>query len=365
MTETEHNKQSLLDQVKEIVTGSRRGDEARQAVYYVDAFFRRVPFEELDREEPAVLAAVVASQMDFVRRRAPGECLVSVFNPELEEDGWESPHTVIEMANEDMPFLVDTVNLAMSELNLGVHLMVHPVIHVERDAEGVARSIHPTAERKGEPESIIHVQVDRQNDPEVLARIKARLVTAMADVRVAVEDWEDMAAMAGEAAERLPEWASVSDAEVQDECREFLSWMREDHFIFLGARDYRVVRGKGQATLDMVEGSGRGILRETDKTIRRRPLSSLSEQARTNRDNPLIITKTRSRSTVHRVGYMDYIGVLRFDKRGRTVGERRFIGLFTSKAYFRRALDTPLVRMKVRAVLEQSGLRKGSHARKS
>jgi glutamate dehydrogenase len=363
--DTKENKQALLARVKEIVAGRRSGDEARQAAYYTEAFFRRVPFEELRREEPGMLAAIVCSQMDFVRRRAPKECLVSVFNPDLEEDGWESAHTVIEMANDDMPFLVDTATLAMAELNLAVHLMVHPVIHVERDGKGRVKAYYSSAEEKGCPESIIHIQVDRQNDPEVLARIKSRLERAMSDVRAAVEDWEAMSAMVGEAAERLPGWAAVADQAVRDECQGFLSWLREDHFIFLGARDYQVTRGKDSATLDVVEGSGRGILRETERTIRSRPLSTLSEQARANRDEPLIITKTRARSTVHRVGYMDYIGVLRYDEHGRTIGERRFIGLFTSNAYFRRALDTPLVRMKVRTVLDNSGLRKGSHARKS
>jgi glutamate dehydrogenase len=365
MAKPDNNKQALLDQVKSIVTGGRDTDEARQAAYYTEAFFRRVPFEELDREEPAMLAAIVVSQMEFVQRRAPGECLVSVFNPNRKEDGWESRHTVIELANDDMPFLVDTATLALSELNLAVHLIVHPVIHVERDADGEVLGYYSATEEKGKPESIIHIQVDRQSDPEALAGIRARLTNALSNVRAAVQDWRAMTAMAGEAAEKLPEWAAASEPAIREECSAFISWMSEDHFIFLGARDYRVVRENGSATLNVVEGSGRGILRETDKTIRSRPLAALSEQARANRDNPLIITKTRSRSSVHRAGHMDYIGVLRFDKRGRTVGERRFIGLFTSNAYFRRALDTPLVRMKVGTVLEQSDLRRGSHARKS
>jgi glutamate dehydrogenase len=364
-TDTDKSKRALLDKVKAIVAGGGSPARTEQASYYAAAFFRRVPIEELSHESPVTLAAVVANQMEFIRKRSPGECAVNVFNPTVAEHGWESQHTIIEMANDDMPFLVDTANVVMSELNLGVHLMVHPVIHVDRDKGGRVRAFHATAEGKGEPESIIHMQVDRQNDPEVLARIGNALAEAMADVRMAVEDWQPMLDRAAEAVEKMPDWASVADSRVMEECREFVAWMKDDHFIFLGARDYEVVRGKRSATLNLVAGSGLGILRETEKSIRSRPLMTLSETARSNRDNPLIITKTRSRSRVHRVGYMDYIGVLRFDGEGQTVGERRFIGLFTSNAYFRRALDTPLVRMKVRQVLEDSGLRKGSHARKS
>ncbi|NND44576.1 MAG: NAD-glutamate dehydrogenase [Xanthomonadales bacterium] len=362
---SDKGKQKLLDQVKAILASRSNATRAKQAHYYAEAFFRRVPIEELSRETPAALAAIVSEQIKFISKRPPGEAQISVFNPTPEEDGWESQHTIIEMVNDDMPFLVDTANVVMAELNLGVHLMVHPVIHVERDKQGRVKGFYATSEGKGEPESIIHMQVDRQNDPDALHKIESRLKSAMCDVRRTVEDWRPMLARADEAVEQLPEWAHVVDQDVVRECQEFLSWMRDDHFIFLGARDYEVKRGKDQNTLDLVEGSGLGLLRETDKTIHSRPLGTLSDEARTNRDNPLIITKTRSRSSVHRVGYMDYIGVLRFDRKGRTIGERRFIGLFTSNAYFRRVSDTPLIRLKAKAVLSQSQLRDNSHALKS
>ena len=359
------SKQSLLEQVKSTLGSRASAARTEQAHYYAEAFFRRVPLEELSRETPVALAAIVKAQIRFISKRPPGEALIRVFNPTKEKQGWESPHTIIEMVNDDMPFLVDTANVAMAELNLGVHLMVHPVIHVERDKQGRAKAFYSTADGRGKPESIIHMQVDRQNNPDSLARIELRLKSALFDVRRTVEDWKQMLARVEEAVAQLPAWAPVVDKAVVSECQEFLSWMRDDHFIFLGSRDYVVVRGGGQTTLDMVEGSGLGLLRETDRTIHSRPLSTLSDEARTNRDNPLIITKTRSRSSVHRVGYMDYIGVLRFDKKGRTIGERRFIGLFTSNAYFRRVSDTPLVRLKVREVLAQAQLRDNSHALKS
>jgi len=364
-TSIDKSKQALLEQVKSILAGRSNATLAKQAGYYAETFLRGVPIEELNHETPVALAAIVSEQLEFIRKRPPQEALVSVFNPTVEEHGWESQHTIIEIANDDMPFLVDTANVLMAEMNLGVHLMVHPVIHVVRDERGRVRGVHATAERMGEPESIIHMQIDRQNDPDVRARIESRMKSAMADVRLAVRDWKAMTARVEEAVEKLPEWAGGTEASMLKECQEFLSWMKDDHFILLGSRDYEVVDENGQSTLNLVEGSGLGLLHETTKTIRSRPLSTLSEVARTNRDNPLIITKTHSRSSVHRVGYMDYIGVLRFDAKGRAVGERRFIGLFTSNAYFRRAAHTPLVRLKVKAVLDQSGLRDNSHAQKS
>ncbi len=363
--EADNRKQELLEQVEAIVTGGRDDIPAKQAAYYTRNFFKRVPIEDLGNATPDELAAVVASQMGFVRKRLPGQSLVDVFNPSLDEDGWESQHTVIELANEDKPFLVNTANMAVAELNLGVHLMVHPVMHVERDAGGEVVGYFAPEVGRGQPESIIHMQVDRQNDPEALSRIKAKLEGAMRDVSVAVEDWRSILEKASEAIRELPDWAAVVSPERVEETRDFLGWMCDNHFLFLGMRDYEVKHDEGQSCLAVVEGSGLGLLRESERTVMRRPLTTLSESARLNQDDPLIITKTRSRSTVHRVGYMDYIGVLRFDAEGNTVGERRFIGLFTSNAYFRRALDTPLLRRKINDVLERSGVSSGSHAYKA
>jgi glutamate dehydrogenase len=174
-----------------------------------------------------------------------------------------------------------------------------------------------------------------------------------------------MEASLADAAKKLTQWAPGVDASLRKECRAFLNWLLDDNFIFLGVRDYKVGRSKRGGELRVIEGSGLGILRETPETVTSRPLSSLADAARKSQRLPLMITKTNARSTVHRRGYLDYIGVLRFDKRGRTIGERRFLGLFTSTAYNLNAMDTPLVRERARQVLANSGLVERGHAWKS
>jgi glutamate dehydrogenase len=151
------------------------------------------------------------------------------------------------------------------------------------------------------------------------------------------------------------------------EASEYLAWLGNDHFTFLGFRDYEISRNGGAASLDAVEGSGLGLLRQGDNPVTSHKLKDLSEGARELNKKPelVIITKTNKRSTVHRDGYMDYIGVIRYDSNGKVTGERRFLGLFTSNAYYRSAWDTPLVRTKVDTVLQLSGLRQNSHSWKS
>ncbi|MCW8871733.1 MAG: NAD-glutamate dehydrogenase [Xanthomonadales bacterium] len=362
----EAQKQALTEEVVAELERRLSAGKARMAARYVPQFFRRVPMDDLAAEAPATLATIVLRQLEFMERRQPGELLIRAYNPSLGAEGWESPHTIVEMVNDDMPFLVDTSALTLSEMGLGIHLIIHPVIRVRRDEAGKLTGLYEKSASRGAAESVIQFQVDRRTSRSSLAEIRQRLEAALGDVRRAVADWRAMEAYAVEAEESLPEWAHGVAPEWLEECRAFLRWLQDDHFIFLGARDYRVAKGKKNYELQLVEGSGLGILRETDDTIRARPLTSLAEVARKRSQKfPLIITKTNARSTVHRAGYLDYIGVLIFDKQGRTIAERRFLGLFTSIAYNLSAADTPVTRVRMRNVLQNSRLMPGSHAWKA
>ena len=302
---------------------------AKQASFYSGVYFQRVPLKQLNRETPAMFASMVVSQLEFMRQRKPGELLIRVFNPENERDGWESRQTIIELANDDMPFLVDTVSMVMQELNLGVHLIVHPVFNIERDAKGRLKAFQSKANKRSEKESFIQVHLERQTDPAVLKSIKSRLKSRMAKISTTVADWRPMKDSMAVAIEEFGRNAPDLPNKVRKECVNFLKWVDNDHFMFIGARNYDVVQDGDTTYLKVVEGTGLGLLREHGKTRLSRPLASLSAETRFNQNAPLIITKTNSRSPMHRSGYMDYIGVLRFDEKGKVVGEFRFIGLFT------------------------------------
>lgn len=359
------SKLSILDQVKEILSNRMPARLAKQAALFSEVYFKRVPTTDLCREKPVMHATMVARQLEFLKFRKPGELLLQVFNAGKAQDGWECPHTIVEMANDDLPFLVDTANMALQELNLGVHLIVHPVFNIERNAAGKLIEFHSKANAKSKVESFIHIHIDKQTDPTVLASVESLLKTRMAMVRTTVEDWQPMKANLGLAIAEFEQAASGLEESVQSECVRFLQWVRDDHFMLIGARTYTIFEDGKTTSLRVVEGTGLGLLREHGKTVLSRPMASLSGEARFNQNAPLIITKTNARSPMHRSGYMDYIGVLRFDDNGTVIGEHRFIGLFTSLAYLHRVSDIPLVSMKVQTVLENSGLKENRHAWKS
>ena len=157
-----NSKQSILEQIKEVLSNRMPARQARQAAFFCDVYFKRVPTKDLNREMPVMHATMVARQLEFLQQRKPGELLLHVFNTGKEQDGWECQHTIVEIVNDDMPFLVDTASMAMQELNLGVHLIVHPVFNIERDAAGRFKAFHSKANKKSKVESWFKKNKEKQ-----------------------------------------------------------------------------------------------------------------------------------------------------------------------------------------------------------
>ena len=327
---------------------------------FAQAFYRRMTEDELPLHSADGWAALAADLFEFAARRKPGTANVRLFNPSMKTHGWESPHTVLQIVNDDMPFLVDSVTMALAEQGIGVHVLGHPVVSIARDRAG-----RLTGVGEGETESVMHLEIDRQT-PEDNARIEALVRGVLEDVRIIVADWprmrERMLEMADTLASRNIPVADASRAEAQ----EFLRWAADDHFTFFGVREYKVRRKGDDARLEAVADSGLGLLR-TPGTVKSRPISELGADAlrREGLIDPLILTKTSARSTVHRPGYMDYIGILSYDADGNVTGEVRFLGLYTSSAYTRRPWDIPLVRERFAHVMRESGLKPTGHSGKA
>nr|WP_308427815.1 NAD-glutamate dehydrogenase [Lysobacter bugurensis] len=283
-----------------------------------------------------------------------------LFNPSQATHGWESPHTVLQVVNDDMPFLVDSVTMALAERGIGVHVLGHPVIAFRRDRAGKLLEVGG-----GECESLMHLEIDRQSSDE-MPEIQSAIEAVLADVRAIVRDWAPMRQRMLEIAEELGERPLPIDDDARREAQEFLRWAADNHFTFLGYREYEVAKDGRNEVLCALEGSGLGLLQSKD-VGKPRLLTSLAAHAveQSGTVDALILTKTNARSTVHRPGYMDYIGVLRFDESGKPVGEQRFLGLYTSSAYNRRPWDIPIVRERHEYVMQRSGLAPNSHSGKA
>ena len=187
-----NRKQQLLEQVCSGLSAKLGRRWAANARQYASQLFRRIPVEEIETVPVETLVAVIASQLEFIKHRKAGDTLIRVFNPTTDKDGWESNHTIVELVNDDMPFLVDTAALTVSEMGLGMALVIHPVIRIERDKAGRLVSVREKSDSRGAVESVIRLHIDRHTDKEILKEIKNRLVAAMDDVHLAVRDWKPM-----------------------------------------------------------------------------------------------------------------------------------------------------------------------------
>jgi glutamate dehydrogenase len=256
-----------------------------------------------------------------------------------------------------MPFLVDSVTMEVNRHGLALHLISHPIVFVTRTADGTLAGVAAPDAPDARRESFIHVEVDRIVGDEALEALAADVSRVLGDVRPAVDDWKQMRdttlAIVAEIEKRPP---PIPGPEL-DEGRAFLLWLADNHFTFLGYRRHDLVTVNGQDALRIVPGSSMGILRDQRGKDVATSFGLLPPDIRAYARRPelLVITKSTSRSTVHRPGYLDYVAVKRFDDAGNVIGEDRFLGLFTSTAYSANPADIPLLRRKVANVVARAG----------
>jgi glutamate dehydrogenase len=355
-----------LAAVLEQISARLGAAQSAQAQAFASHLFRRVDSDDLGSRGAAAWAALALGLLEFIRVRRPGVPSVRVFNPNLQEHGWESPHSIVEIVTDDAPFLVDSVGIAIAQSGLLLHTVIHPVFMIERDPGGHLLRLDVEA-GKARAESLMHVEIDRIAEPTALERLRLAIVSALQDVAHSVRDWGAMRERMLSIANSMAQQSLPISADHVAEAQEFLRWVANDHFTFLGYREYRVASRNGDEVLEAVEGSGLGILHESERSLAPRSLKSLAVRDLPPSASPdvIILTKTNARASVHRPGHMDYIGVLEFDTHGVPTVEHRFLGLYASGAYTRRPWDIPLVRQKYEQVMERSGLRRDSHSGKA
>ncbi len=360
------SRQEIVDKVLALVKRNLSGDELPLITQFVGRYYRSTADADLLRRTVENLYGAAVAHWHLLRKRKPQRAKVRVYNPHVEEHGWQSHHTVAEIVVDDMPFLVDSVRLAINSCGLANHWVIHPMLDVQRDAAGrlVAFADRPTdgAAR----ESVMHVEFDRQTDAKSLQRVQARIENALSDVHIVVSDGAAMRGKLDEIIAGLEESPPPLDSAEFTEGVEFLRWLRNDNFIFLGFRDHDLAEEAGQEVLRIAPESSLGILRGQTTGVREtvsKTFASLPAEARERAHKPelLLITRSNSEATVHRKGHMDYVGIKRMDAKGRVVGERRFLGLYGSAAYTSSALAIPLLRSKVRTVLARAEFDENSH----
>ena len=333
-----------------------KGIGADTAAAFVKAYYAEAVPEEFLSRTPEDLASAALNHLSLGATRRAGELVVEVRRT--------SPtRAVLDIVTDDMPFLVDSVTGEVLRQGHTVRFVVHPILEVVRDR---AARMSALARRSGQgstAESWMHIEIIGPQTDEDLEQLKTSVRSVLSNVAAAVTDWSPMRQRAMDIADELRNAppVGVPDAEVAQTV-EMLDWLVDNHFTFLGYREYTLKKVRGTDHLQPIEGSGLGLLR-TDEKLTSRPLPAPAA-AKAREKRLMILTKASSRSTVHRTAYLDYVGVKIFNAKGEVTGERRFLGLLTSTAYRQRVEAIPVIGQKMQAVIEAAGYPAGSHSSK-
>ena len=331
---------------------------------FARSYLRRLGDDEISAAPPEELYGLVRSTFDFVDGRRLQPWVVRVFDPDAATDGFTSQGTILETNVDDSPFFVDSVTEELTSRNLAVRRILHPVIGTSRDEEGRLERVS-SARDASHRESVMHFELDRHVSEATRADLEDRVRGILRDVRLVVRDFEPMQDRAHHMLEMARQAAVRYSPQEVGETVDFLDWLLQLNFVFLGYREYELYDTPDGRAIRAVPGSGLGILADVsrstfaDTTL----LDSLEPGLRRRIEDGdlLVFSKTNSYSTVHRRARMDYIGVRRVSADGEIVGEARMIGLFTSKAYMEPAAKTPLLHHKLEQVLTAEDLIPGSH----
>jgi glutamate dehydrogenase len=343
---------------------------------YLRAYYQRIATEDL--APPSRLAAVAQVHARLGLSRPQGRALVQVREPaDAQLHSVSRSGLIVDIVIDDMPYLVDSVTTELNRHEAEIRLLVHPLLRVRRDVTGALRGIlgvcgDASPDTPGEPaadeitESWIHVELGPPRDKVTADQLAAELRHVLDDVRVAVEDQERMEAMARGLAADLGGQRGAEPGSDRAEHGDLLRWLADGNFLFLGYREYDLVRTDEGAGLRAVPGSGLGILRHAKPG--RESVRKMSSQVARRAQDPaerMVLAKANSRSTVYRASYLDYVSVKKLgpagDGHSTVVGEYRFLGLYTHAAHTAPIAGVPVLRRKLAQVLAEAGVSRDGH----
>ncbi|OQK15643.1 hypothetical protein AU255_15595 [Methyloprofundus sedimenti] len=354
---------NMLDILSQYIRNEIKDESVEQLILFAQHYFSFCAFEEIANTSVEDLYGAVLSHWNMFLNLPADKEKIHIYNPSVEEHGWQSSHTVIEVVLADRAFILQSVTMEINRYGFVNQLVLHPVYWVRRDVVGKLLEISKTEKPGTTQESVLHIEINRQSDIELIRQLKKSLQQVLSDVCAATDDWPACLARMEAVISALTE---QHKPDLQEPI-EFLQWLKNDHFVFLGHREYLIIEQADKYGFRVVDNTGLGILRDSVAKIPDANFLPISDDAYQllNNDKPLMITKATSKATVHRPVFMDYIGIKQYDAAGQVVGEIRFLGLFASSAYSCELNSIPLVRSKIKTILQQSDFVNSSHTERS
>ncbi|MCH9717990.1 MAG: NAD-glutamate dehydrogenase [Gammaproteobacteria bacterium] len=366
----EVGKERIIQDVVACINTKIGKKNAQLCVEFIRQFLNTVGLEDLQDWTTESLSCASIHFWSTIQKRKKNKPNIQIYNPSVEQDGWKTPYTLLEVVVNDEPFLIDTIRMTVNRMGFSSHLIMHMGgMRLERGKDRLVTGVFPplsAARPDVIVEAAILIEMDKAVDEKALGALKAELERVLKVNRAVVEDWTIMRERLRASIEELEHApAALDDFEIE-ETQLFLKWIEDHHFTFLGVCDYELTQVKKEVFLKRLPETGLGVLRGALNRSDTHILSELTPEAHQLMLSSciLVMSKINRLSTVHRDTYMDYIGIKRFDEKGEVIGERRIVGLYTSAAYNTNPRHIPFLRHKVACVMKESLLNPRSHAGK-
>lgn len=320
---------------------------------FVEQFYQQIPLAALELVNPDKAAAYADEMLDFLKTHKYGKSHIRILTDQTKKDGNGAEHLIVQILNDDKPFLVDSLTNRISQLGFNIHSILHPIFRIRRDDKGVLKEFVDVDAPKGQRESFIHFELSALPKDMTKKDVQRALEETLTYVNLAIDDWKDMLGKTLEAREGLAH-AKHYNQDTIKETEEFLDWLMHRNFVFLG----------------FVEIDFKGTSKNIEPVINKKTALGISKIDDIPDEISIAPTMVDMRkasrySKVHRHALMDVVTVKRFDEKGNTIGEYRFYGLLTSTAYYQSASTIPLVGRKIERLLKRAGFPSYSHNAKT
>ncbi len=356
-----------------------KGEALNQFMLLARKYFHHFPLEELLGRPLGDVFGSLFYAWRLLQKKQGDTPQIHLFNPSLAQEGWICPHSVLVILQRDMSFLVDSVRIEFNRQNIAIHSLKSTVLNLARDSNGNLLQIFENGDaggNKGEAdkvakkdkstaakEALIILEISKHSNAEKLKLLTEQLRLVLRDVSQVVADFTAMRAAVQLTSNNLNfAQAELAAANVA-EARDFLGWLAQDHFTFLGYSEFEFIEQDGRKYLQELPHKRLGLFALRDEVIAPMALEDFNEGMARFHLVPQVITFSKSalRAHIHRYAYSDYVVVKRFNDEGEVIGEARFLGLYTSQVYLMSPWDIPLIRTKVAKVFELYGLEETSH----
>ena len=357
--------QPFSEQLCDYMRAQLKADEAEEVCDFAREYFSRLQLEGWENYRLSDIYACTYGLWNFLQVHNPRHPKVRVFNPSLEQDGWLCEHTVVTVLHEDAPFLVDSIRIEINRRGIPITSLRSTIFTVTRDQHHHCRALLPQCPIEQDDkkshcrnEALVYLEISLQSSERKLTELATAIRSVLADVRAVVSDYHPMRDHALALADGLHAVEKKNAVKHIDETEDFLRWLTENHFTFLGCATYKLTQRSGKPVLKELPEQRLGLLKLHGDTM---------EQALDERRNPGVLafcesaatmcfSKSPVHSRVHRKVYPDYLLIKRYNKQGKAVGIDVFLGLYTLRVYNLNPAEIPYVSEKIQQVIRRSGV---------